>query len=511
MGLLPERWRPYGAVTAVVIPLFCLLLWLPLRGQLPVSATITAAPLPGLIWQVDALSWPVTAWLLLLLMAVFAQHALTPSPAYSLILTAFTFPLLWAGSPHTLLVGWMALLVVWGTAVWLAERGPAAERRFFWHMGLLLTAGLLLWLGAAALPAGTVAWDVAAWPQTALLAVLLAALLQTGIWPFSSWRAGASVPPGTALVLGLWPVAAGGLLLVRLADGAILTLLGGGVLLTLAGLFGLLWGVRLLWERLHLPGTAVFFLTMAITHLLLLTAVWGSQVAAAPGGVLAWLRVLLLAGGICFLAATRPVTRTTWWRAAPPLVALAAVVGLLLTAGLAGHVALYEGLVSHGRYLALVVTVLLQIPLLTAGLRLFWPQNLTQRDQSVAETQREEAKEEFVLSPARMMTELAVFLPALGLVSVSGVDWGAVSWFTWLLLLIVPVGGVVLLRFVPEFHRTVAAVRTAFTLRLPVNAAPLRQWLHGMGGALAEAAAILEGDGSLVWLLVLIVVLLLAW
>jgi hypothetical protein len=170
---------------------------------------------------------------------------------------------------------------------------------------------------------------------------------------------------------------------------------------------------------------------------------------------------------------------------------------LPFTAGLAAHVALYEGLVSHGRYLALVVTVLLQIPLLTAGLRLFWP--MAGENEKLPD------------SLVGWVAETAVFLPVLALLSVSGVVWREVSWYIWVFLLIVPVGGVLLLRFVPEFHRTVAAVRTAFTLRLPLSATPLRQWLHGMGGALTEAAAILEGDGSLVWLLVLIVVLLLLW
>jgi hypothetical protein len=188
-------------------------------------------------------------------------------------------------------VSWAALLLVWGTAVWLTEPGLAAERRYFGQMGLLLTAVLLLWFGAAALPPETAAWDAAAWPQMALLAVLLAALLPLGIWPLSGWRSGAGVPPGTALVLSLWPAAAGGLLLVRLANEATLTLWAGGVLLTLAGLFGLLWGVRQLWERLHLPQTAVFFLVAALTHLLLLTAVWGNlrrgaglAAGAAAGG-----------------------------------------------------------------------------------------------------------------------------------------------------------------------------------------------------------------------------------
>ncbi|MCL4263400.1 MAG: hypothetical protein KJ069_09300 [Anaerolineae bacterium] len=513
--VVPVRWRVYGVATAVLIPVFCLLLWLLLRSQLPLVFTHTAVPLPPLTWQIDTTSWPVTLWLLLLLITLSSPHppmspsAINPLPAHPIILltTVFTLPVLWAGSPSTMMVSWMALLVVWGTAVWLAERGQAVRPRFFWRFGLLLTAVLLLWFGAAA--AGAAGWNVATWPQTALVAVLVAALLPLGVWPLTGWRASVPMPPSSALVLSLWPVVAGGVLLVRLADGTSLTVWLGGMLLTLAGLFGLLRGVRQLWERLHLPATAVYFLAAALVHLLLLTAVWGNQVTASPNGVLAMLRVVLLAGGIFFLAAGRPATRRTWWRAIPPLVALAAVAGLPLTAGLAGQVALIEGLVGNGRYLALLVVVLLQIPLLTAGLRLFLPLNLTQRGKGAEGAQREEGMEEVGMSAAALAVEAVMFLPMLGLLSVSGLAWGAVSWFTWLLLLVAPVGSVILWRFVPEFDHTVAAVRQAFAFRLPINTSPLRQWLHGMGGAFDEAAAILEGDGSLIWLLILVVVLLL--
>lgn len=505
LAALPGRWRGYGAATAVTstavsIPILCLLLWLSLRGQLPLVAAHMAVPLPSLVWQLDAISWPVTLWLFLLLIALITRHLTTATPEHVhtlsslLIVTAFTLPVIWAGSPTTMMVSWVALLVAWGTAVWLTERGREGQRRFSWQIGLLLTAVLLLWFGAAA--ADMAGWDVPAWPQMALLAVLLAALLPLGVWPLGGWRASAGTPPAVALILTLWPMAAGGVLLVRLADGTSLTVWAGGMLLTLAGLFGLLQAVRQLWERLHLPGTAVYFLAAALVHLLLLTAVWGNQTTASPDGVLAMLRVLLLAGGIFYLAAGRPASRRLWWRVIPPLAALAAIAGLPLTAGLAGQVALIEGLVGHGRYLALLVVALLEIPLLTAGLRLFWP--VVGGDDVLPG------------APAEWAAEAAIFLPVLGLVSVSGVAWGDVSWFTWLLLLVVPVGSVLLLRFVPEFNRTVAAVRQAFTFRLPVNTAPLRQWLRGMGGAFEEAAAILEGDGSLIWLLILIVVLLLA-
>ncbi len=531
--VLPVRWRVYGVATAVLTPVLCLLLWLLARGQLPLVGTHTAVPLPPLAWQIDTISWPITLWLLLLLIPLSfphpntsarqrsitqsLNHSITQSPKHPntqtpkhFFLTALLLPVIWAGSPATMMVSWVPFLVVWGTAVWLTGREQEAQPRFFWQFGLLLTAVLLLWFGAAATKSA--GWEVAAWPQTALLALLLAALLPMGVWPLAGWRMDGPASAGSALVFSLWPVVAGGILLVRLANSTDIGFLAGGMLLTLAGLFGLLWAVRRLWEHLHVSPTAVTFLAAALVHMLLLTAVWGKQVTASPDGVLAMLRLLLLAGGIFFLAAARPATRQLWWRAILPLAALAAVAGLPLTAGLAGQVALIEGMVGHGRYLALLVIVLLQIPLLTAGLRLFLPHDLTQKGHGAEETPGEggeEVKEEFTMSPVALAAEVAIFLPLLGLISVSGVAWGELSWFTWLLLLVAPVGSVILLRFVPEFDRTVTAVRHAFTFRLPVSTAPLRQWLHGMGGAFAEAAAILEGDGSLVWLLILIVVLLL--
>jgi hypothetical protein len=365
------------------------------------------------------------------------------------------------------------------------------NNRFFLKIGLLLAAVLLLWLGATAVPQTMAGFGVGGWSEAVLLLVLTAVLLQMGIWPLAGWRpALTDMPVSGAVALSLMPTIAGGVLLVRLAQTE-LGFLAGGLLLTLAGLFGLLRGVRKTWERLDMPVTAVLYLTVAQTHLLLLTAVWGN-----PAGALAMLRVYILAGGILFLAAGRPITRGRWWRAIAPGIALAALAGLPLTAGLAGHVALFEGLEQKGRYLLLFVVVFLQIPMLTAGLRLFWPQT--------------PAAEAPALSRTEMIQEAGILLPVLGLISLNGVNWRAVSWLTWLLILAVPVGGIVLFRFVPEFQRTITAVRHAFTFTLPQQQThALKQWLRGMAGALQEAAAILEGEGSLIWLLIVILVFLL--
>jgi hypothetical protein len=247
-----------------------------------------------------------------------------------------------------------------------------------------------------------------------------------------------------------------------------------------------------MWEQLHLPLTAVACLAAAQTHLLLLTAVWGGT-----AGAFATLRVLLLAGTILFLAASQPLTPSRWWRAIAPGIALAALAGVPLTAGLAGQAALYQGLSLDGRLILLLVLAFLQVLLVAAGLSLVWPQ-------AVAEVP--------VATRADVIQEVAILLPALGLFSPGGVAWAQISWLAWLFLLAVPLGSVVLFRFVPAFHHLVAATRRAFTFNLPLNrvTAVFTRWLQGMGGAFQETAAILEGEGSLVWLLVIILVLLVA-
>jgi hypothetical protein len=102
-------------------------------------------------------------------------------------------------------------------------------------------------------------------------------------------------------------------------------------------------------------------------------------------------------------------------------------------------------------------------------------------------------------------------LLALGLISLPGAAWNG-SWLAWLAVFLVPLGGLLLVRFTPEFRQTTAAVRQAFTFRWPINKShtdDLHKLAGGLGDAFREAAAILEGDGSLLWLLILILILML--
>ncbi len=510
---LVGRFPRFMAAMAVALPFISLLFWLVLRGLLPLTMTLAnwsaTGTLPDLAWRIDAVNWPVTAWLLLLAAGMqtatwLPDHPGTPAPAsrpsppFILTLTAVTLAVIWSDSLTGMMMTWAVLLAVWHTMVWPlgGQSGASGEdSRFFLTMGLRLTAVLLLWLGAAAVPLTGPGLAASDWPEQVLFMVLVAVWLYMGIWPLAGWRPPlTAMPSGSVLTISLLPAAAGGVLLVRAAPTAP-ALAAGGLLLTLAGLFGLLHNVRKTWEQLPRPVMAVFYLTVAQMHLWWLTAVWGGGI-----GALAMLRTYLLAGGILFLAAGRPVTRQRWWRAVAPGIALAALAGLPLTSGLAGLSALYEGVQADGRIVVLLVLVLMQIPLVAAGLRLIWP---------LADEVGTEAAA--LLTPVEIVREVGMVLPAVGLVSLSGVPWGQLSWMTWLWLLAVPVGGGLLFRFGPEFYRTVAAVRRAFTWQLPLKqTAAFQQWLQGLGGAFQEAAAILEGDGSLLWLLILAVIFLLA-
>ncbi|MCP4358831.1 MAG: hypothetical protein GY796_12500 [Chloroflexi bacterium] len=473
------------SVTAVIVAFISILIWFILRSQLPLTAELS----PLLIWQIDETGWVVSLWLLLLLsgnllagfkMSAVEEPASFPqllSPSFLLGLTAVTLVIVWANSLPGMMMGWSALLLLWSGVVWGGTR--RVERS-----GLVRKLSLL-WLGVLLM------WLAVIWTDVTEAALIMAVLLQLGIWTLGGWRPGlGKMEPSVAALVYLLPVTAGGVLLLHLLGVPAGMRSNTLLLLTLLGLLGILLSLRLAWERLHVPLRTAAALTVVAVHLVLLAGVWAGQAAA-----LAELRVVLLAGGILFLAANRPISRIFWWRAVAPVVALAALVGVPLTAGFAGLSALYEGLVADGRILLLLALLFLQMPLLTAGLLLCRPRGEGEGGTAVSRTD--------------LIQDAGMLLLALGLFSLNGM--AAADWWAWLLPLLIMVGGSVIYRFVGEFRKTTAAVRQAFHLELPIGRITrgLQLWWQGIQEAFGEAAAILEGDGNLLWLFAIVIIFLL--
>jgi hypothetical protein len=246
------------------------------------------------------------------------------------------------------------------------------------------------------------------------------------------------------------------------------------------GLLGVLVGLRHAWSNLSQPVQAMTGLAQVQVNLAFLAAVWGGGEAA-----LAETR-LLLAVAVLYLAVNRLWTR---WQLAGPLLAVAALAGLPLTAGFASRTALYTAWWENGRFLLILVLALMHIPLVTAGLWLMW--------------------QPLAGAPGPRTQAGAWLLPLFGLVSLAGIGHRLIP--VWLAVLLPFALGLIALRFGPGLNEVRAILQRAFTF------SGLHFWprhlpflvVTNVGLALREAARILEGERGLLWLLAFIVILLL--
>jgi hypothetical protein len=109
----------------------------------------------------------------------------------------------------------------------------------------------------------------------------------------------------------------------------------------------------------------------------------------------------------------------------------------------------------------------------------------------------------------------ALLVAALGLLTVSGVAWGDIQVVSWLAVVLPVAGGVWLARSTAVMGQRWQEVAARWQERGGLAeggrlADGLRQLAGGAGMVLREAAHILEGEGGLLWLLLLVVVFWLA-
>lgn len=513
---------PLVKETAVAVAGLAGLLWLVVPERLPplnwLAAPATVQPTLW-TWRVDDAGWQLGGVLLLLVVAVLLALDVAADEEAGgkwavvlvLFLAAAGLMTLWANLPAGLIMGWTLVVVAWSVAVILAGSPagavtPDKVTSLLPRLGWLLSPLFFLWLAAALTPADG-GGGVGQWPVAAQTAVLVAALLQMGVWPLQWWRPFSwQLPPAWAALVHTVPVLVGVSLLARLALAGNVVM-AYSLFLTAFGLLGLLLALRLAWSHLASPRRMVAALALAQTHLVLLAGVWvGAEAAVAEA------RVLLLATAVLLLAtrwpAAVPATEAArWWRGLPlrmvgPVVALAALAGLPLTAGFAGRSGLYGAWLQNGRYLLLLVAALLHVPLVAAVVLLLQGGN----DTSAPVT--DEAEPGSIVSA--VVSHAALLLPALGLLSLRGLSRAGL--LSWLLVLLPPLAGWGLTHFLTEVRQARAALHQAFALDFPLDR--IRDWLSqataGLGTAVREATLILEGDGGLLWLLALLLVFLLA-
>lgn len=438
-------------------------------------------------WQVDEWTWVFGGTWLLLITAVLLTLSYQTKPAFhwrsltpALLLGLGAILPFMAGNLSTLLTGWVVLVVFWGVAgAMLGDTVAALYPKLAW----MLFAVPFLWLAAVFSPTQT-GWEMETWPLLAKTAVFAAAFLQLGVWQGRGWRPATSPPPGLMVLMHTAPALAGTVLLTRLVAGSQVGQ-AYGLLATVCGLISLLVGIQRMWANLNQPLPFLVGLSLAQTSLVWLVGVWADGAAVAAEA-----RVMLLAVSILFLTADFSLKLSDSWRVVAPLVALGAVAGLPLTAGFAGRAALYTAWLENGRWALVLVMVLLSTPLVTA---LF----LYVRGRFSAEFG----------SPRPFVQDAAALLPVAGLFSVGG--FSGASPVAWVAILLPIVVGGVLARFLGEATDLQETVLQAFRLDA------IGSWrsvgktvVAGLGTAVHEAALILEGEGGLLWLLLLLVIFL---
>lgn len=495
-----------GIVLAVA-----LLVWLVAGQNLPLGSPPSdvesaAAISPG-YWRVNAPAWQLSFFFLLMMESIVVvslaryerddwsqdqsvrQRVVFPAV---LLTSAAALLTVWMANIAGLLISWVVLTFAWLLLLWAMTGEQVSAKRLLPRGGAMLLGVLLLWLAVAfsGLEGGSLVLQGTASGRVNMI-LLMAAMVPLGALPFQWWRPLAwSLPSETAVIAHLAPVVAGGSLLTRLEsftpgqDAAYL------LVTTSLGLMGLLVGISIAWMYVASPDRALSGLALAQAGIVVLAAGW-----VGANGVLAATRILLLGIGGLYLAARWSPRKLPW----PAIVPLLALAGFPLTAGYTGLVELYDAWLTNQQSVLLIIGVLLLMFLLAAGILI---------------VRREMPQSDLVEKALSIRARhyLALALPSIGLLALPGSTASDTSLWSWIAVIAAIAGSLVLSRYETRIHDTQLALRRA--LHLGFAARRLLRLLARVGSGLdslvREMAAILEGEGGMLWLLVFVIVIWLA-
>lgn len=510
--ILLARYQPrYRSSAAAIAMLLALVVWLFAGRSLPLSSE-TIGSSGSSMWQlfVDDYAWRTSFSTLLLVAsgmvvtAIYNRKTIPErqqswkknlSPAIILLTTGATLLSIWAVSLPAIFTGWTLVAISWALLLWTAEVDERDPSSVVVKLGFILGGLLFLGLAVASQPnMEQVSMRPESWSSQARFWAMMAAVIQLGALPLHFWRPmKSSFTDNAAGVIHIIPAVAGVQLLIRLSATEITDGSAYVILLTAFGLLGILYGTILAWSSLeNLPIGAVS-LALAQTGVILLAAAW-----AGTETVFAASQVFILATGSFFLLVPWSDPLAKGYKI-PMLFGVAAMAGIPLTAGFYGLAGLYRNLAVDNRFILALVTALLITPLLAAATLQIWfakasktPNPMTTLDKS--------------------QVAIGVSLPALGLLVFPTTVENGNQLVGWLLLFFSSMGAVAISLYMIKIQDVRTTLTGAFHLPAPSETGKrlLSSVASVTGTAIREAAAILEGEGGMLWLLLLVVILWLA-
>lgn len=382
-GVLAPNWLQRGLVslTPAGATLLALMAQLALGLRLPVDVTLSAwGPgtlfQAGLILRADQITWLFSTAILIVALAAFLTGLTRPGGLRlgprtgSLFITAATLAAIQAQNLITLAVTWTALDIIYFMCLMLLARGERLEAQAVLSLAFNTAATFLVVAAALnVLNSGQRAFIIGESLLTgrAVLLLLLAVVFRLGVFPFHlGLPSEANIRQGPGTLLRLAPAAVALSLLAHVIVVAPRLPLVSW--LSAAAALGLLVGALQWWDTPD-PRQGLSFVVLAHSSLALLVALNGGQ--AAGVGVVAFGLALILGGAVMFLHNGYHDAEKGWLTAS--MGGALVLVGMPITVGFVAVSALYRSLAASGAWIILVICVLGQLLLAASYVRLiFW-------------------------------------------------------------------------------------------------------------------------------------------
>jgi formate hydrogenlyase subunit 3/multisubunit Na+/H+ antiporter MnhD subunit len=512
-GLLPRfRYTGLIAVAAAVGAVVALLL---MALRLPISAALSNwQPLDlvgtGLTLSVDGLAWLFGLGVLAVTVSALVTGLARPGGRrvgtrfVMLLLTAAGLISIFSDNLLTRVMAWAVLDLIYFLALLFLAEADGLEPQAVLNLAFN-SAGTLLAVAAAVMISRTspdlTLRDAALTSQSTLL-ITLAAVFRLGLFPLHlGLPAEINIRQGLGSLLRLIPAAVALEMLSRLAvfgfDDTLRTWL------TVFGVAAALVGALQLWN-VGDPRQGLAYVIIAQSGIALLAGLWGGAQAALA--LTATALTMLLGCALVFLANGHDQQQP--WGSALPALGAAALLGLPLTAGFLGVGQLYSSLLAAGGWAWLVLLgVLVAQSILAAGLlyTVFWAGQPVSDDPALVAAYWGGLSLPAILLVATVLFS-GVMADTLSVQAVGALGFSGLGSIVALGLVVVSGGaGYGLWRFqdaVRGGSAVVAGASLASLARLDWLYRLVWGVIRGFGSAVATLAAVLEGEGAVLWALV---------